>query len=279
MAAKKANDLKVKKHLKAVQAKVNERVDMKQVVLAAKALKAFAKKQAESLAEKSLLTDEDQTVSLTFTMTRVATNPSPKPQMIKIEHPFLNEAQRSRVCVIVKDPARAFKDQIQSLQIPCIAKVIGFDKLKRNFKQYKDKRQLLKDYDAFLADLRVYKMLPELMGKEFYDRKKYPCPVKLHGFDSSAALEAQLNSAAASTFFQLGNGPNYSVKVGKTFQNEKQIAQNALQAFSQALTFATVHDAIDFDAVCQVTLKVGSSPELPIYNHFDEADLAASLLK
>ena len=49
MAAKKANDLKLKKHLKAVKAKVNERVDMKQVVLAAKALKAFAKKQAESL--------------------------------------------------------------------------------------------------------------------------------------------------------------------------------------------------------------------------------------
>ena len=70
--------------------------------------------------------------------------------------------------MIVKDPARAFKDQIQDLDIPCIAKVIGFDKLKRNFKQFKDKRQLLKDYDAFLADLRVYKMLPELLGKEFY---------------------------------------------------------------------------------------------------------------
>ena len=54
------------------------------------------------------------------------------------------------------------------MDIPCIAKVIGFDKLKRNFKQYKDKRQLLKEYDCFLADLRVYKMLPELMGKEFY---------------------------------------------------------------------------------------------------------------
>ena len=88
--------------------------------------------------------------------------------MIQIDHPFHNEDQRSRICVIVKDPARAFKDQIQDLNIPCIAKVIGYDKLKRNFKQFKDKRQLLKDYDAFLADIRVYKMLPELMGKEFY---------------------------------------------------------------------------------------------------------------
>ena len=109
--------------------------------------------------------------------------------MISIDHPFLSEAQNSRVCIIVKDPARAFKDQIQKMKIPCIAKVIGFDKLKRNFRQYKDKRNLLKEYDAFLADIRVYKMLPELMGKEFYEKKKYPCPVKMHGFESSKALE------------------------------------------------------------------------------------------
>jgi len=179
---------------------------------------------------------------VTFTMTQVPTNPSPKPQMIKIDNPFVCQGQNSRVCVIVKDPARAFKDQIQDLDIPCIAKVIGFDKLKRNFKQYKDKRQLLKDYDAFLADLRVYKMLPELVGKEFYQRKRYPCPIKLHGFDSKKALEAQLNSAAASTSFTLGNGPNYSVRVGKTFQQAKDIAQNTLQALGQALAYATVHD-------------------------------------
>ena len=70
-----------------------------------------------------------------------------------------------------------------------MAKVIGFDKLKRNFRQYKDKRALLKEYDGFLADLRVYKMLPELMGKEFYNRKKYPCPIKVHGFDSPSELQ------------------------------------------------------------------------------------------
>ena len=105
-------------------------------------------------AENQLLNDEDQTMHVTFTMTQVPTNPSPKPQMLSIDHPFLTENQRSRVCVIVKDPARAFKDQIQDLNIPTIAKVIGFDKLKRNFKQYKDKRNLLKEYDSFLADLR-----------------------------------------------------------------------------------------------------------------------------
>jgi ribosome biogenesis protein UTP30 len=67
------------------------------------------------------------------------------------------------------------------LKIPCIAKVIEYSKLKKEFRQFKDKKALLKTYDLFLADLRVYKMLPECLGKEFYAKKKYPCPIKLHG--------------------------------------------------------------------------------------------------
>jgi ribosome biogenesis protein UTP30 len=92
------------------------------------------------------------------------------------------------VCVFSKDPARELKDQLASLKVPCIAKVIGVSKLKKNFKQYKDKRQLLSDYDLFLSDIRVYKMLPELLGKEFYAKKRYPCPLKLHGLTGENAL-------------------------------------------------------------------------------------------
>ena len=50
-----------------------------------------------------------------------------------------------------------------------------------------------------------------------------------------------------------------------------------MEALGQALAYATVHDDIAFDAVCQITVRVGTSPELPVYNHFDETDLAAYL--
>lgn len=97
-------------------------------------------------------------------------------------HPFQSKEYNTRVCVFVKDPSREFKDQIANLKVPCIAKVIGYEKLKKNYKQYKDKKKLLQEYDQFLADLRIYKMLPEQLGNEFYKKKKYPCPLKLHGF-------------------------------------------------------------------------------------------------
>ena len=44
VAQKKANDLKIKKQLKAMNAQVVSKVDLKQVVSAVKALKAFTKK-------------------------------------------------------------------------------------------------------------------------------------------------------------------------------------------------------------------------------------------
>jgi len=75
------------------------------------------------------------------------------------------------------------------LNIPCVAEVIGFDRLKRDFHQFKDKRQLTRDYDLFLADIRIYKMLPDMLGKEFYQKKAYPCPIKVHGFKSGKDLE------------------------------------------------------------------------------------------
>lgn len=85
-----------------------------------------------------------------------------------------------------------------------------------------------------------------------------------------------MNRAAAATYFTLGNGPNYSVRIGKTFQEAKQIAQNGMQALGQAVAFATVHDEIDFDAISQITLRLGqASPELPVYNHLSAEDLAA----
>lgn len=37
------------------------------------------------------MNDEDQNMYVTFTMTKVPTNPSPKPQMVKIDHPFVTE--------------------------------------------------------------------------------------------------------------------------------------------------------------------------------------------
>lgn len=210
-------------------------------------------------------------------MTRLPNKPSQRPQLIKLPHPYLTASENSRVCVFVKDPQRAFKDEIANLDIPTIAKVIGYDKLKRNYKQFKDRRSLLKEYDSFLADLRVYKMLPEVLGKEFYTQKKFPVPLKLHGFASGKELESQLNDAAGSSQFMQGNGPNYSVTVGRTNQKPTDVALNAQDALWQAVAHLTCFesDRLGLENISQVTLKIDRSPELPILNQLESEDIEA----
>ena len=68
-------------------------------------------------------------------------------------------------------------------------------------------------------------MLPELLGKDFYEKKAYPCPIKVHGLNDSE-LQDHLNKAAQSSYFIMGNGPNYSVKIGKISQDATDVAKN-----------------------------------------------------
>lgn len=243
------------------------------------ALQAYATKSKSQGAKgaKNLLEEEDQQIQVVFTLTQVPTRPTPRPLDIKLPHPFQGDAKDNgtRVCLFAKDPARELKNQLAELKVPCIAKVIGVSKLKKNFKQYKDKRQLLNDYDLFLADLRVYKMLPELLGKEFYSKKKYPCPLKLHGFTDSKDLQKQLNQAAKATYFMQGNGPNYSLRVGRTSQEAGNVAENVEQALPFALAYVAAHDDIKFSSVQSISLKVGESPELPIFNQLQKSEVLA----
>jgi ribosome biogenesis protein UTP30 len=109
-------------------------------------------------------------------------------------------------------------------------------------------------------------MLPECLGKEFYAKKKYPCPLKLHGFSDPKDLQKQLNNASKATYFMQGNGPNYSLRIGKASQEAGNIAENIEQALPFALAYVCAHDDIKFSSLQSISLKVGESPELPIFN-------------
>lgn len=73
----------------------------------------------------------------------------------------------------------------------------------------------------------------------------------------------------------MGNGPNYSCRVGKISQDAKDIVKNTEVALSNILGYTCCWDKIAFSSVCQISLKVGDSIELPVYNHFEDAELDA----
>lgn len=60
--------------------------------------------------------------------------------------------------------------------------MIAFSKLKIKYKSYESRRQLVAEYDIFLADNRIVNRLPQTLGKTFYrSTAKRPIPVQLTG--------------------------------------------------------------------------------------------------
>ena len=50
--------------------------------------------------------------------------------------------------------------------------IVPIKALRTDYSQPQDKRTLAKAYDLFLCDKRVISLLPGLLGKSFYSRKK-----------------------------------------------------------------------------------------------------------
>jgi ribosome biogenesis protein UTP30 len=60
--------------------------------------------------------------------------------------------------------------------------VVAVSKLKTKYKSFESRRQLVAEYDIFLADERIISLLPKLLGKTFYKvTAKRPVPVSLTG--------------------------------------------------------------------------------------------------
>ena len=74
-----------------------------------------------------------------------------------------------------------------------------------------------------------------------------------------------------------GNGPNYSVKIGRVSQDAKEVIKNISFALPKILGNVSCWDDITFDKVQQISLKIDDKIDLPIYSYLSPEDIAAYL--
>ncbi|KAJ4354306.1 proteasome-interacting protein cic1 [Didymosphaeria variabile] len=253
-APKKENALATKKSASPYQ------LDPAQVERAAKGLITHMKKHAqekEDKADKKNLAaddddaaDQDQAIFLTVTTKEHVHDTSRlKPTKLPLPHSII--ASDVRICIFTKDPQRAYKDLIyESSAFPAelrkkVARVIGVDKLKKKWKSFETKRQLLAEYDIFMVDDRVTKIVAEALGKTFYGTKsKRPIPIKLTAgayIDKSkkedkkkqenvvgtpAGVAKEIEAALSATYVSMSASTNTSIKVGKQSMTAQQLKEN-----------------------------------------------------
>lgn len=135
------------------------------------------------------------------------------------------------LCLIVKDDAlEEIKAGIIEEKVGGFTKVMGVSKLKKQYREFKDKRELVSKYDAFFCDDRVVTMMPQLCGKVFFSKKKEPMPVRL----SRGALGGSLVCVRDSTWLRVG-AQTVSVRVGRSNFTPAQLTENILAILDPAV--------------------------------------------
>ena len=254
-------------------------------------LKKDTKEEKTTNGKKSLLDDaEDDDVAAPVwlnlaTKKHIVDKKRLKPSKIAIPH-SLNTSENTKICLIVADPQRKYKDIVADPAFPAewasrISKVVGMQKIKKKHNTFEAQRKLKAEHDIFLADDRIVVGLPKALGKTFYKGTKRPIPVSLSvpiprteakqiaaaGSNKSEAgtpqqIAKQIQAALDGTSVYLSPSASTSVKVGYSNWDAKKLAEN-IEAAANGLI--EKHVPQKWRGVKALHIKGESTAALPIW--------------
>ncbi|KAJ8246034.1 hypothetical protein GJAV_G00262940 [Gymnothorax javanicus] len=234
-------------------------LDSAQVKKAVLALLAFLKTTSTS---ESLLLCESQHISLLFTLWRIPK----KEQTIRIPLPNGIRTDTSEVCLFTKDEPNMTPDQTERFYkklltvkgVKRITEVMPLKRLKTEYKPFEAKRRLLGNFDLFLADSRVYRLLPSHIGKHFYASKKAPLSVDLQSKQLARDMERLITG---STLHVNKKGSCCMARVAHSGMTADQVVENIMVAVSTIASKLPLKGK----SIKIIHLKSQTSVALPIY--------------
>ena len=177
-----------------------------------------------------------------------------KPSALKLPHPYVS-LDTAEICLITKDPQREYKDRLAAAGLR--AKVIGVSKLKKKYQPHEAKRELRNSFEIFLADARILPMLPPLLGKSFFTKRRLPTAVDVTKKD----LRAELERAACGATFRHTDGTSNSLQVGTGEQPVEHLVANVVSAVEQIVAKLPGR----WQAILNLQLRTTNSVALPFY--------------
>ncbi|CAN4107369.1 unnamed protein product [Withania somnifera] len=234
-----------------------------------KAVNALLKwKDSKSKTQKPQLLPQDDFIYLNLTLKKIPPKPRINAFRIPFPHP-LHDAS-SELCLIIDDrpnsklTSDAAKKFVKAQNIP-ISKVIKLSKLKTNYKPFEAKRKLCDSYDLFLVDRRIVHLLPKLLGKQFFKKKKLPLPLDL----THKNWKEQVERACGSGLFYLRTGTCCMMRVGKGSMESEQIVDNVVEAIKGVVQVVPKK----WGGVRSLHLRLSDSLALPLYQALPEIKL------
>jgi ribosome biogenesis protein UTP30 len=198
-----------------------------QVTKAIKCIKEIISKRYENTLN-ILSCEDEELIYMNFVLGKLPLKYSLRPVSIPLEKTMHNLDNNTRICLFVKDPKKDFKEL--NIDFPINVKVIDVQSLKLKYSRFQERRNLLKQYDLFLCDYKIYFVLKKLLGKPFYVNKKYPVPIKLNYEDKEQIKTEVINHVNNSGVFYMTNGPNYAFKVARFNMDKDDILRNVMKS-------------------------------------------------
>lgn len=187
---------------------------------------------------------------------------NPVPVMIKLAKPW----KRQRILLVVKDPQQSAYSVLQEDKEACtygmFDEIISVSKLRAR----KGRKQLLQEFDLVVVDDRVAKVLPPILGAEFYKSGKHmPVPIVVHPPSDKkkvdpVTVKKQTRLASKSTALALTDGTLGSMQVGFSDMGAEDLAENietVIQGIMERLGSMSRH-------VSGFQIKTADSASLPL---------------
>jgi len=168
------------------------------------------------------------------------------------------------VCLFSKEDSVKTKEMLKSKDV-AVKKVISLSKLRKNYQSFESKRHLCSLYDVFICDDAIYHLLPKLLGKAFFSKKKFPIPVDL----KKTNLKKEIGKVLQCSLMSLGHGPCSAIKVAHTGQTIEQSVENVVSAVSEIAKIVPR----GWNNIQSLNLKTSDSISLPIYTSLPEKSL------
>ncbi|KAG2372438.1 uncharacterized protein HKW66_Vig0206930 [Vigna angularis] len=232
-------------------------------VTVTKAIDALLKwRRSQSETQKPKLFDQDEEfVYLVVTLKKIPAKSRVNPYKIPLPHSLFS--QFSEQCLILDDrpnKGRVTKAQaqakVQSESIP-VAKILKLSKLASDYRAFEAKRKLCDSYDLFFAEKSIVPLLPRLLGKQFFKKRKLPVPVDL----KKSNWKEQVERACSSAMLFMRTGTCSVVRVAKVGMERDSIVENVMAAVEGIVEVVPKK----WGNVRSLHLKLLESVALPVY--------------
>ncbi|KFM65556.1 Ribosomal L1 domain-containing protein 1, partial [Stegodyphus mimosarum] len=239
----------------------------KQILQAIEAIKYMNEKFFEDESKKKPLIEENS-IFLQVTLKKIPSRKLLK--IIKVPLPNSLVGDTSDVCLITgdldKNDRKAeieptvlhYKDFLKQHGVKENVEVIPLRQLRTEYKAYEAKRQLVAAYDVFLADNKIAGVLPKLLGKFFFRKRKFPIQIDMQ----SSNLKDLIQKASSSTVFFFSNrGNSCTAEIGNLDMTVEEVKQNILAA----VRVLSERVPGGYDNIMGIFVKTLKSKAVPIY--------------